>query len=62
MIVSIELTLVFNSITGVYDLKSTGQLIPFIVALGGLWAALNDLFNEYWKVKFPISARNGMYT
>ncbi|KAL8672328.1 MAG: hypothetical protein Q9168_003212 [Polycauliona sp. 1 TL-2023] len=32
-ILSVELTLVFNRISGVYDIRSTGQLIPFIISL-----------------------------
>ncbi|KAF7502465.1 hypothetical protein GJ744_005793 [Endocarpon pusillum] len=51
MIVTIELTLAFNSITGVYTIKSTGQLIPFIVGLGGIWTTVNDLVIDYYKAK-----------
>lgn len=50
MIVAIELTLAFNSISGVYTMKSTGQLIPFVIGVGGLWTVLNDLMTDYYKV------------
>lgn len=43
MIIAIELTLAFNSISGVYEIKSTGQLIPFIIGVCGLWSTINDL-------------------
>jgi predicted helicase len=32
-ILSIELTISWNRITGVYNIKSTGQLIPFIIGV-----------------------------
>ncbi len=32
-IVAIELTLVWNQVSDVYDLASTGQLIPFVIAI-----------------------------
>ncbi|KAL8946064.1 MAG: hypothetical protein Q9222_007489 [Ikaeria aurantiellina] len=32
-IVSVELTLRWNNITGVYNIRSTGQLIPFVISL-----------------------------
>lgn len=31
-IISVELTLIWNNIRGIYDVRSTGQLIPFIVS------------------------------
>jgi hypothetical protein len=36
LIVQIEATLVWNSIYGISEVRSVGQLIPFIVGLGGL--------------------------
>lgn len=32
-ILSVESTLSFNRISGVYDIRSTGQLIPFVIGL-----------------------------
>jgi hypothetical protein len=33
---SVELTLAWNSVTDVYDIRSTGQIIPLVVGLGTL--------------------------
>ncbi len=33
-ILSVELTLVWNSVTDVYNVKSTGQIIALVVGLG----------------------------
>ena len=35
-ILAVELTLYWNSIKKIYDIRSTGRLIPFIVGLLGL--------------------------
>lgn len=35
-ILGIELTLKWNSVTGVYGVRSIGQLIPFVTGLAGL--------------------------
>ena len=51
MIIAIELTLTFNSISGIYTIESTGQLIPFIIGVGGLWKTVNDLLAEHLKVE-----------
>lgn len=32
-ILAVELTLRWNSVIGIYDISSTGQLIPFIIGL-----------------------------
>ena len=39
----IELTLTANSIFGVYTLRTTGQLIPFIIGITSLAAAMREL-------------------
>jgi hypothetical protein len=39
-ILAIELTLVWNEISGVYDIKTTGQLIPFVIGVLGLFKTL----------------------
>jgi hypothetical protein len=41
--VAIELTLIWNNIPGVYDLGSTGQLIPFVIGAFGLLNALHTI-------------------
>jgi hypothetical protein len=33
-ILSIELTISWNRISGVYDISSTGQIIPLVIGLG----------------------------
>lgn len=35
-ILAVELTLVWNSVTGVYNVRSTGQIIALVVGLGML--------------------------
>ena len=35
-VLAVELSLRWNSVTGIYDIGSTGQLIPFIIGLLGL--------------------------
>jgi hypothetical protein len=46
-VLGIELTLYWNSISGVYTIKSTGQLIPFVIGLTGLlkivWGAVEEV-------------------
>ena len=32
-VLAVELSLRWNSVTGIYDIGSTGQLIPFIIGL-----------------------------
>ena len=48
-IISIELTLVWNNISGVYDVNSTGQVIPIVAGSGTLTGVL-------WKMR-KISVR-----
>lgn len=42
-IVSVELTLIWNNVEGVYSVQSTGQLIPFIIGLTGFVGLLHGL-------------------
>ena len=35
-VLAVEFSLRWNSVTGIYDIGSTGQLIPFIIGLLGL--------------------------
>lgn len=48
-VVAIELTLIWNHAQGVYNISSTGQLIPFIVGLADLLKTLFSLFLIIWK-------------
>lgn len=42
-ILSVETTLMWNNIVGIYDIRSTGQLIPFIIGVTGLLSLLHSL-------------------
>lgn len=42
-IISVELTLAWNNINGVYHIRSTGQLIPFTIGLARLLGLFYDL-------------------
>lgn len=42
-IISVELTLIWNNITDIYTVKSTGQLIPFIIGLVGFVRIIHEL-------------------
>lgn len=42
-ILSVETTLIWNNIVGIYDIRSTGQLIPFIIGVTGLLSLLHSL-------------------
>lgn len=40
-VIAVELTLRWNAVANVYDVASTGQLIPFVIGLLGLLRALH---------------------
>ncbi|KAL1858996.1 hypothetical protein Daus18300_009754, partial [Diaporthe australafricana] len=42
-ILSVETTLIWNNVVGIYDIRSTGQLIPFIIGVTGLLSLLHSL-------------------
>lgn len=42
-IISVESTLAWNYVSGVYDLRTTGQLIPFIIGIVGLLKLLHSI-------------------
>lgn len=46
-ILAIELLIRFNSITGVYDLGTTGQIIPFVIGLATLWKTAIAIFEKF---------------
>ena len=48
-IIAIELTLVWNNVSGVYNVNSTGQVIPLIAGSG-------ILISVFWKMRH-ISVR-----
>lgn len=53
-LLSIELTLAWNSIAGVYSLNSTGQLIPFIIGFLGFLRALHLIFLDFMDAVGPM--------
>ena len=46
-ILAIELMLKWNNVSNVYTLKSTGQLIPFVISMAGLLKVFRDVRNKY---------------
>lgn len=57
LIINIELILSWNSISGIYSITSTGQLIPFIMGVGGLVKVLNQVINKHISVSWPTWLR-----
>jgi hypothetical protein len=51
-VIGIEMTLYWNSITGVYTINTTGQLIPFVIGLAGL---AKVVYEPVKLVSYPIS-------
>lgn len=43
-ILAVEMTLVWNSISDVYDIRSVGQIIPLVISTGGLLNVLLKVF------------------
>lgn len=54
-IVGVEKIIKWNHIQGVDSLGSTGQLLPLIIGLGGVFRVINnlilELFGDFWKPK-----------
>jgi hypothetical protein len=48
-VLGVELTLVWNSVSDVYRVDSTGQLIPIAIGLGGFIPIIYR-FGKNWKV------------
>jgi len=46
-ILAIELLIHFNSITGVYDIGTTGQIIPLVIGLATLWKTAVAIFAKF---------------
>jgi ATP/ADP translocase len=51
-LLAIELTLFWNGITDVYDIKSTGQLIPFITGILSIAGLLQATITVYLRENF----------
>ena len=43
-VLAIELIIYWNSISNVYSIRATGQIIPFIIGAGGLCKLLFTIF------------------
>jgi hypothetical protein len=56
-ILAIELMIRFNSITGVYDIKATGQIIPLVIGLATLWRTLIAIFTKFVVSKVDQTSR-----
>ena len=53
-VLAVELTLRWNSVIGIYDIGSTGQLIPFIIGLLGLLRVIHiTMRSTYEEVSEP---------
>ena len=53
-VLAVELTLRWNSVIGIYDIGSTGQLIPFIIGLLGLLRVIHiTMRSTYEEVNEP---------
>jgi hypothetical protein len=48
-LIAIELTLFWNGVTGIYDIDSTGQLIPFITGILSLVGLLQATVTTYLR-------------
>ena len=57
-IAAIEFTLVWNNMQDIYNVSSTGQLIPFIVGLAGLLKTLFSLLLIVWNKEGLIRPGN----
>jgi hypothetical protein len=53
-ILSVELTLIWNSITAVYEVRSTGQVIPLIGGSG-------LLINTFWKLIHKEKVKTSLF-
>jgi hypothetical protein len=52
MVLAIELTLVWNSILGVYTIGTVGQLIPFVIGAAGLLKVFYKIFAKKFIASF----------
>lgn len=49
LVLSVELTLLWNNVQGLQGIGTVGQLIPFIVGVGGLMKVINTGFKNCWR-------------
>lgn len=43
-ILNVEYALVFNNVVGVYEMKSAGQFVAFVIGVGGVLTAMSELY------------------
>lgn len=55
-IIAIELTLFWNGATGIYDISSTGQLIPFIIGILSLFGLFQVTVTGYLRENYVRKA------
>lgn len=60
-VVASELVIVWNGVTGVSDIFSTGQLIPLVVGVGGLIQVLYKLKNQEDRAEYLVRKTPGGY-
>ena len=54
-IITVELTLSYNSVNGVYSIQSTAQLIPFIIGIFSIGKTVNSIMVRSIKeASFPM--------
>ena len=58
LVITIELTLNFNHASGIYDIDSTGQLIPFVIGIVSMGKTLNALLVDLIKKVYWIHTIN----
>lgn len=51
----IEQTIAAANITDVYDIKSTGQLIPFIIGLVSCASTIAEICRTFWLERWTVS-------
>ena len=59
-IVGIELTLYWNSVSGIYDISTTGQVIPFVIGTGLLYVSTWNAIKSRIHDGKPLNRNNGI--
>ena len=57
-IVGIELTLFWNSVSGIYDISTTGQVIPFVIGTGLLYVSTRNAIKSRTHDNKPLNRKN----
>src|SRR6202011_4373521 len=56
----VELVLIWTSVTGVYTVNSTGQLIPLVGGLGAILFGLHRALDKSWNRIFKPAQSKGV--